>query len=115
VGQAFAESASRGSLMDYWGFMPIVGTIASIPLFIGGTGMREKLLVDLLGGLCGIVAPIAKLVSLTGYFVQILWAVVGGVVYLFYRPSEHARLAEMNREVTQLEHQIAETEEAEEK
>ena len=110
VGQAFTESASLGSLMDYWGIMPIVGTIAALPISIGGTGPREMVFMDLLGGLCGITAPVAKLISLTGYFVLILWSMAGGVAYLFYRPTEHARLGAMDEEVTQLEHQIAQSE-----
>ncbi len=115
VGQAFTESASRGSLMDYWGIMPIVGTIAALPISIGGTGPREMVFIDLLGGLCGITPSVAKLISLTGYFVLILWSMAGGIVYLFYRPTEHAALDEMGDEVTRLEHQIAEEEEGAER
>ena len=112
VGQAFVESATRGSLMDYWGIMPIVGTIAALPISIGGTGMREIVFIDLLGGLCGITPSMAKLISLTGYFVLILWSLAGAITYLFYRPTEHAPLREMDQEVTQLEHEIAQDEEA---
>lgn len=115
VGQAFAESASRGSLMDFWGIMPIVGTIAALPISIGGTGPREMVFIDLLGGLCGITPSVAKLISLTGYFVLILWSMAGGIVYLFYRSTEHAPLAEMDREVGYLEHEIAQSEEETEK
>ena len=115
VGQAFPKFASLGSLMDYWGIMPIVGTIAALPIGIGGTGPRELVFIDLLGGLCGIPPEGAKLISMTGYFVLVLWAMVGAIAYLFYRPTEHARLSEMDQEVTQLEHQIAEVEEAAEK
>ena len=107
VGQAFTESASRGSLMDYWGIMPIVGTISALPISIGGTGPREMAFIDLLGGLCGITPAIAQVISLTGYFVLILWSMAGAIAYLSYRPTEHVRLAEMNEEVAEIEHQIA--------
>jgi len=107
VGRAFTE---RGALLDFWGIMPIVNTIASIPISIGGTGVREGLFIKLLGGLCQIPEATAVTISLTGYFVLILWSLGGGVVYLFYRPSEHAALAEMSQEVGQLEHAIAEGE-----
>ncbi|XHR28122.1 MAG: lysylphosphatidylglycerol synthase transmembrane domain-containing protein [Chthoniobacteraceae bacterium] len=112
VGRAFTESASRGTLMDYWGIMPIVGTIAAIPVSIGGTGVREGLFVQLLGDLCGIARESALTISLTNYAVLIAWSLVGGVVYLLYRPSGHARVADMNQEVSEVEHEIAETEEA---
>ncbi|MEI8235322.1 MAG: lysylphosphatidylglycerol synthase domain-containing protein [Verrucomicrobiota bacterium] len=112
VGRAFTESAALGSLLDYWGIMPIVNTIAAVPVSIGGTGIREGLFIKLLGGLCHIAEAPALTISLTSYAVLILWSLVGGVVYLFYRPSEHARLAAMNREVAALEHEIAESKEA---
>lgn len=109
VGRAFTD---RGSLFDYWGIMPIVNTLISIPVSIGGTGVREGLFIKLLGGLCQLPEPTAVTISLTGYFVLILWSLVGGVVYLFYRPTEHAALGEMNRELGQIEHEIAEEQES---
>ena len=112
VGQAFAESAKKSALLDFWGIMPIVNTITSVPISIGGTGIREGLFVKLLGGLCQISEPTAMTISLTGTFLLILWSLVGGIVYLFYRPTEHAPLAAMSQEVAQLEHEIAEAEEA---
>lgn len=114
VGRAFVESASLGSLLDYWGIMPIVNTIAAVPISIGGTGVREGLFIKLLGGLCHISEASALTISLTSYAVLILWSLVGGVVYLFYRPTEHAGLGAMDAEVTALEHEIAENEEASE-
>lgn len=115
VGQAFAESAPLGGLLDYWGIMPIVNTLISVPISIGGTGVREGLFVKLLGGLCHVSEATALTISLTGYAVLIAWSLVGGVVYLFYRPSEHARVTEMDEEVTRLGHEIAESEEQAEK
>ncbi|MDD5349681.1 MAG: lysylphosphatidylglycerol synthase transmembrane domain-containing protein [Chthoniobacteraceae bacterium] len=114
AGRAFAESARRGALLDFWGIMPIVNTLTSIPVNIGGMGVREKLLLDLLGGLCQIPERTALAISLSGAFVLILWGLVGGVVYLCYRPSEHARLGAMTGEVAAVGREIAETEEARE-
>ena len=84
AGRAFEP---RGTLLDYWGIMPIVNTFTSIPVNIGGMGMREKLFWNLLGDLCNIPMETAVAVSLTGTFIGILWALVGGGFYLFYRPS----------------------------
>ena len=112
MAQAFREAATKASLFDFWGIMPIANTIACIPISIGGTGVREGLFVKLLGGLCDIPESIAKLVSLTGYSVLVFWALIGGVVYLLYRPSEHAKLAQIEKEVSSLEHEIATNEEA---
>lgn len=101
VGRAFSESAERASLLDFWGIMPIVNTITSVPISIGGTGIREGLFINLLGGLCGVSEATAVTISLTGYAVLIFWSLVGGVIYLFYRPSEHARPGEMQREIAE--------------
>ena len=111
AGRAFAESAQKCGLMDFWGIMPIVNTITSIPVSIGGTGLRETLFIKLLGGLCQVSEPTAVTISLTGTFVLILWSLVGGVVYLCYRPTEHAALSEMQQTVAGLEHAIAAEEE----
>jgi hypothetical protein len=37
--------------------------------------------------------------------------VIGGFIYLCYRPSEHAKLSEVERQVLELEHEVAEGEE----
>jgi hypothetical protein len=42
------------------------------------------------------------------------WGMIGGAIYLLYRPSEHAKLSEVERQVHELEHEVAETEEEEE-
>ena len=116
AGRAFAECAQRASLLDFWGIMPIVNAITAVPISIGGAGVREGLMAKLLGGLCNVSEPTALMVSLTGGTVTpILWSLIGLVVYLTYRPTEHAPLREMNKEVTEIEHQIAQREEAAEK
>jgi len=109
VARAFSQLSDKVSLPDFLGIMPIVNTLAAIPISIGGTGVREGLFVQLLGDLCGIGASMATVISLTGYLVLTLWGVLGGLVYLFYRPSEHASLGEIRREVADLEHRIAES------
>jgi hypothetical protein len=108
-------SASRAlrqtaSMADIFSVMPIINTIAALPISVGGAGVREKLFEELLSNLCGITPGIAVAISLTGFAVLVFWAVIGGVVYLFYRPSEHAKLSDIAQEVQELEHKIAEAE-----
>jgi len=95
--------------MDYFGIMPVINTIAALPISVGGAGVREKLFEEMLGKLCGIPPDIAVAISLTGFSVLIFWAIVGGVIYLFYRPSEHAKLSVIEQEVEALEHKVAES------
>ena len=37
------------------------------------------------------------------------WGMIGGLIYLLYRPSEHARFGEIERQVHELEHEVAES------
>ena len=43
------------------------------------------------------------------------WGLIGGLIYLCYRPSQHAKFVEVEREVHEVEHEIAEDEEGHEK
>ena len=90
--------------------MPIVDTITALPISVSGLGVREKLFQVFLGGLCGVSEAVAAVMSSTGYAMNLVWGLLGGLLYLFYRPSEHARLREMRAEVSTLEHTVAEEE-----
>lgn len=98
------------TLAKFYAIMPIIGTITSLPISIGGVGWREKLFEDFLGGLLGASAGVAVAISSMGYLLTLAWGLVGGVVYMFYRPSEHARMRTIRAEVRELEHEIAEEE-----
>ncbi len=95
-------------LLDFFAVMPIINTLAALPISVGGTGVREGLFQALLSTLCGIKEADAVVISLTGFAMVLFWGVVGGVIYLFYRPTEHAKLSEIKHEVEELEHKIAE-------
>jgi len=90
--------------------MPVVNVLSAMPVSLGGLGVREGLFQVFLSQLCGVREAVAVLISSTGYFLTFFWGLVGGVVYLFYRPSEHARLREIRSEVATLEHAVAEEE-----
>ena len=90
--------------------MPIVNILSSMPISIGGLGVREGLFGVFLGQLCGVSGGVAYLISLTGYCLTLFWGLLGGALYVFYRPSEHARLREIRSEVATLEHDVAEQE-----
>jgi hypothetical protein len=92
--------------------MPIILTLCSLPISVGGTGVREWLFVVLLGPLCGVSQPDAIMLSLTGFMLTAAWGVVGGIIYLLYRPSEHTKLRDVERQVYDFEHEIAEEESA---
>ena len=100
------------SLLDFFAVMPIINTLAALPISVGGTGPREGLFQTLLSELCGVSEGQAVAISLTGFVIIVFWGLVGGAIYAFYRPSEHAKLSEIEHEVEVLEHEIAESEEA---
>ena len=92
--------------------MPIILTLASMPVSVGGNGVREGLFALLLVPLCGVTQGEAIMLSLTGYMLTAAWGLIGGLIYLLYRPSQHLKLREEIREaviqVHQMEHELAE-------
>jgi hypothetical protein len=99
--------------VDFFAIMPIERTISSMPISLGGAGLREKILSVMLHDLVGADADVAALIGTLGYVVTLICAAPGGIVYLFYRSSGAAgsmKLSEMQREVATLEHRIVEKE-----
>lgn len=88
--------------------MPIVNTICNIPISLSGIGVREGLFETLLNTLYGTPKPLAVLISLTSFSLTVVWSLLGGVVYLFYRPSsgEAISLHEISHQVELLEEQV---------
>jgi uncharacterized protein (TIRG00374 family) len=105
--RALSVPISSGAILTV---MPIILTLAAMPISVGGTGVREGLFAALLVPLCGISQSLAVTLSLTGFMLSAAWGVVGGVIYLLYRPSDHTKIREVERQVHQLEHEIAEGE-----
>jgi len=97
-------------LLDTWSVMPIVNTITALPISFGGVGLREGLFEQLLGVLYHIPKAEAVLISMTGYLMMVVWSLVGGVVYLTYRPSDGSSAS--LREMSDVTEKIAEHPEA---
>jgi uncharacterized protein (TIRG00374 family) len=71
------------TLADVVSIMPLVNTITSIPISIGGAGVRETLFQELLGNLAHVPPAIAAFTASLGYANQIFWALFGGALFLF--------------------------------
>jgi uncharacterized membrane protein YbhN (UPF0104 family) len=109
--RALAHDGARlPTFMELSTIMPIVNVLAAMPISLGGLGVREGLFQVFLSNLCGVSEAVAVVTSSTGYILTLMWGLIGGVVYLFYRPTEHARLREIRSEVATLEHAVAEEE-----
>ena len=81
-----------------------------MPISLGGVGVREGLFQVFLSNLFQVSEAVAVVVSSTGYLLTLGWGLVGGFLYILYRPSEHAKLREITAEITAFEHEIAEQE-----
>jgi len=86
----FAARAFRLPLgiTETFSVIPIVNVITALPISLSGIGVREKLFEDLLGQLYQVPAAEAVLVGISGYLMAVAWCLVGGVVYLIYRPGD---------------------------
>lgn len=109
--KAFTSPTTRiPSWSEFLAIAPVVDTIVALPISIGGMGVREGLFQIFLGDLCGVIKGVAFAISSSGYLLTLCWGLVGALIYLFYRPSEHARMSQMREEVGELEHRVAEEE-----
>jgi len=88
--------------------MPIILTLAALPMSVGGAGVREALFAMLLVPLCGVTQDAAVTLSLTGAALAAAWGLIGGLIFLIYRPSEHPKIVDAEQEVFELGHEIAE-------
>lgn len=98
------------SLREIFTIMPIVDTITALPISIAGLGVREGLFQVFLGDLAGVSAAAAMVIASTGFVLTGVSGAIGGAIYIFYRPSEHARMREMRASVEDIEHELAEAE-----
>jgi uncharacterized protein (TIRG00374 family) len=98
-------------LVDVFSVLPIVAVITAIPISVSGIGLRESLFVSLLAPF-GVGAAVATLISVTGFLINTVGSLAGGLVFLFYRSSTHEtiNLRDMQKEVDRLEDQIEHSE-----
>jgi hypothetical protein len=98
-------------VVDIFSVMPIVAVITAIPISVSGIGVRESLFVSLLAPF-GVTAAVATLISITGFLINTMGSLAGGLVFLFYRSSrdEAINLRDMQRAVDQLEGEIEQSE-----
>ncbi|CAN5562063.1 lysylphosphatidylglycerol synthase transmembrane domain-containing protein [soil metagenome] len=107
--QAFNAFTGLKGFLDFFSVIPIIQTISSVPISFGGLGLREFMFTTLLG-----VYPtelnldVAPMISLIGYLILVLWGVLGGIVYLIYRPAGGIHIHDVEEEVAELEHAIEE-------
>ena len=84
--RALGVNVSTGALLTV---MPIILTLAAMPISVGGAGVREGLFAALLVPLCGVSPGGGVHAFADRVHASAAWGMIGGVIYLLYRPSEH--------------------------
>ena len=92
----------KPSALELYSALPVIETVAALPLTPGGLGTREKLFDDMLTSLCDLSEGIAPSISMIGYLCIAFWGIVGGFFYVFYRPSKSERDAARAETTAQL-------------
>ena len=83
AGEALRMSKDHAaSLADILSIMPLVDTIISVPISIGGLGVRETLFQELLGNLAHVPPALAAFTASLGYAIQVFWGSVGAAIFL---------------------------------
>ena len=101
--RAFGQFAGLGGMIEILAVLPVILTIASLPISLSGVGVREGLFQKVLSILYGTPESLAVMISITGFLMVVFWGLVGGCVYLVYRPTGGLRLDEVQDEVQAIE------------
>lgn len=104
--RAFGAFAGPSGVLDIFSVLPIINTITALPISLSGVGIREQLFYDLFHTLFGTTESVAVMISITGFMMTVFWALVGGCIYLVYRPSGGIHLKEVEDEVEAVEDSI---------
>ena len=78
----------HADLMPVMIAMPVVDMAAAIPISVSGLGVREKTFETLMSALSGLPHSTAVAGSLAGWVFNVIWGLVGGVVFILNRPVE---------------------------
>lgn len=104
--RAFGVFAGWSGLCDILSVQPIISTITSLPASLSGVGVREGLFQKIFTTLFGTSESVAVMISLTGFLMTVFWGLIGGLVYLAYRPSGGIHIKEVEEQVSTVEESI---------
>lgn len=104
--RAFGQFEDSRGILDIFSILPVIMTIASLPVSLSGIGVREGLFQKTFAELFATPESIAVMISMTGFLMVVFWSLIGGLVYLFYRPSGGLHLQEVDEAVEAVEESI---------
>ena len=73
------------SVLHYFLYIPVIGVITMLPITVGGLGMRENLFVKIFNTILNVAREKATAISLLYLIVNLIFALIGGIVFLFFR------------------------------
>jgi glycosyltransferase 2 family protein len=82
AGESLHASGHAAGLADILSIMPLVDTIVSVPISLGGVGVRETLFQELLGNLSHVPPALAAFTGSLGFVNQAAWGLVGAAIFL---------------------------------
>jgi len=104
--RAFGYFGGPGGVFDILSVLPAIMAIAALPISLAGVGVREQLFNNMLNQLYATPESTAVMISIMGFLMTVFWGLVGGLVYLAYRPSGGLHLHELEEEVAAVEQSI---------
>lgn len=104
--RAFGQFPGFSGVVDVASVLPVVMTMAALPISVSGLGVREVLFAQMFAVMFGTPEAASKMISMTGFLMFVFWGMVGGAIYLFYRPSGGLHLRDVAREVESTESQL---------
>lgn len=103
--RAFNLFTQPSGIVDVFSVLPIINTITALPISLSGVGVREELFKQLFS-LFGVDGNYSVMISIGGFMMTVFWALIGGLVYLFYRPSGGIHIKEVEEEVEAVEESL---------
>jgi uncharacterized membrane protein YbhN (UPF0104 family) len=88
-----ATGPRKPTAAEMYSVLPVIETVAALPITPGGLGTREKLFDEMLTPLANLSEGVAPAISVLGYLCIAIWGIIGGIFYVFYRPSPQERQA----------------------
>lgn len=97
-----ATGPRKPTAIEIYSALPVIETVAALPITPGGLGTREKFFDEMLTPLANLSEGVAPAISVLGYLCIVFWGIVGGIFYAFYRPSRQERRAMLAETEAQL-------------
>jgi len=104
--RAFQLFTHPSGILDIFTVMPLINTVTALPISLSGFGVRESLFKEIFHTLFNTSEGMAVMISISGYMMTVFWALVGGAIYLVYRPTGGIHLKEVEEEVEAVEESI---------